>query len=264
MCFLSWSQNSGPVLYSLQGAGGHLVVCPSSPCVLWTWRRLAMACPEGACGGHFDSTECTAPSCGHRVPLPTKCLPFSPVLSIVYMDRISRWSKGGGRSFWPHRAQTCSSDWRVCSGWNEDQHLQIGGYGPQLEKSANSGSGGKSCSRCSGSSISGSCSQVGVPIKRDIDTQIGAAASSLVVVFLQVSLNYVCFGQFSCFCGLWLSCLCLCCFPLYCWSDLPQFLCALLCFVKEVNFFQSFVISVICSSCFVDLFLWGQFFLTYY
>lgn len=47
-------------------------------------------------GGHFGSTECTAASCGHRVPLLTKCLPFSPVLSRVYMDRISRCSQIGG------------------------------------------------------------------------------------------------------------------------------------------------------------------------
>lgn len=55
-----------------------------------------MAFPEGACGGHFDSTECTAASCNHRVPLLTKCLPFSPVLSRVYMDRIPRYSQIGG------------------------------------------------------------------------------------------------------------------------------------------------------------------------
>lgn len=33
-------------------------------------------------------------------------------------------------------------------------------------------------------------------------------------------------------------CVVLCCFSLYCWSDLPQFLCALLCFAKEVSFFS--------------------------
>ncbi|KAI3368351.1 hypothetical protein L3Q82_008056 [Scortum barcoo] len=129
MRFSSWSWNSGPALYPPQGAGGFMGVCPTSPHVLCgsgegirpcpSWYSVGSApCEYGVRGpllravrSLYDRSRslvrCIAGSKSDLFPVHVglrQGCPLSPVLFIIFMDRISRRSQGPeGVRFGNHR-----------------------------------------------------------------------------------------------------------------------------------------------------------------
>ncbi|KAI3364011.1 hypothetical protein L3Q82_001225 [Scortum barcoo] len=131
MRFSSWSWNSGPALYPPQGARGFMGVCPTSPHVLCGSGEGIRPCPSwysvfcGSAPCSMGSPGAFAKGCSVSVCDRSRSLvriagsksdlfpvhvglrqgcPLSPVLFIIFMDRISRRSQGPeGVRFGNHR-----------------------------------------------------------------------------------------------------------------------------------------------------------------